>query len=152
MNNQTAEEIKNSKLIEAIRGMRKHDNELSRSHVAAALMESRMLSPIRRQKVLAEKNGPSVRIKFEEIKNMEGQRYYMAFTDLDEYNKWNDDASHNQALIMTMQDFGNILIRTPNDLKGFVINPYGENLCVSKKMLLSILQQHEAMQAQKGNK
>lgn len=30
-----------------------------------------------------------------------------------------------QALIMTMEDFGNILIRQVNDLKGFVINPYG---------------------------
>lgn len=152
MNNQTAEEIKNPKLIEAIREMRKHDNELTRSHVASALMESRLLSPILRQRVLAEKDGPSVRIRFEELRNGEGQKYYMAFTDLNEYNKWNDDARHNQALIMTMQDFGNILIRTPNDMTGFVINPYGENLCVSKRLLLSILQQHEMLQEKKENK
>lgn len=31
------------------------------------------------------------------------------------------DGSHDQALIMTMEDFGNILIRQVNDLKGFVI-------------------------------
>jgi hypothetical protein len=77
----------------------------------------------------------------------------MAFTDMDEYNKWNEDGTHDRALIMTIQDFGNILIRNINDLKGFVINPYGENVSISKGLLLSILQQHEqkVMQEEDAN-
>ena len=151
MNNQTAEDIKNPKLIEAIQKMRKHDNEVTRSRVAEALMEAHLLSPIVRQNVIGEQ-GPSVRIRFEELRNGAGDKYYMAYTDLNEYNKWNDDSKHNHALIMTMQEFGHILIRTPNDMKGFVVNPYGENLIIPKSLLLSLLQQHEAMQAQKGKK
>ncbi len=68
------------------------------------------------------------------------------------YSKWNEDGSHDQALIMTMEDFGNILIRQVNDLKGFVINPYGENISISKQLLLSLLQQHETKMREKmGN-
>ena len=115
-------------------------------------MDARLLSPIQRQTVLTEKEGPSARIKFEDIQNTEGEKFYLAFTDMDEYAKWNEDGKHNQALIMTMEDFGNILIRHINDLRGFVINPYGENVSITKDLLLSLLKQREAKQnANRGN-
>ena len=152
MNNESAENIKNPKLVEAMRQVLRSDNEESRSKLAAALMDSRLLSPIERQTVLTEKTGPSTRIRFEDIQNTEGEKFYLAFTDLNEYEKWNDDESHNQALIMTLEDFGNILIRNINDLKGFVINPFGENISISKSLLLSLLKQREAkMNSRRGN-
>lgn len=148
MANKSNTEVKNPTLIEAMRQMRRNDNEKTRGEFAAALMESRMLSPIITQTKIDE-NGPSTRVKFEELRSDRGGNYYMAFTDMDEYGKWNDDATHNHALIMTMQDFGHILLRTPSDAKGFVINPYGENITISKKVLLSLLQQHEAQMHKK---
>ena len=144
--------VKNPKLVAALQEMLKHDNYITRSQMASALMEARLLSPIRKRTLLTENKGPSTWIHFEELSNSEGDKYYMAFTDQDEYAKWNEDGSHDQALIMTMEDFGNILIRQPNDLKGFVINPYGENISISKQVLLSLLQQQELrMREKKGN-
>lgn len=152
MNNQSSEEVKNPKLVQAMLDLKKHDNPYTRGVLAAALMDSRLLSPIQRQTVLTEKEGPSARIKFEDIQNTEGEKFYLAFTDMDEYAKWNEDGKHNQALIMTMEDFGNILIRHINDLRGFVINPYGENVSITKDLLLSLLKQREAKQnANRGN-
>ena len=146
------ESIKNPKLIEALQAMLKHDNLETRSRMAAALMEARLLSPIQKQTILTEKDGPSTWIRFEDITNNAGEKYYLAFTDADEYSKWNEDGNHDRALIMTMEDFGNILIRQVNDLKGFVINPYGENVSISKQLLLSLLQQHETRMREKmGN-
>ena len=144
MNNQSSEEVKNPELIEAMNAMLRHNTEKTWGHMAAALMEARLLSPIERQTVLTEKEGPSTRIRFEHIQNAQGEKYYLAFTDMNEYAKWNEDEKHNQALIMTMEDFGNILIRNLNDLEGFVINPYGENVSISKSLLLSLLKQKEA--------
>ena len=152
MSNQSSEEVKNPKLVQAMQDLKKHDNPYTRGVLAAALMDARLLSPIQRQTVLTEKNGPSARIKFEDIQNTEGEKFYLAFTDMDEYAKWNEDETHEQALIMTMEDFGNILIRHINDLRGFVINPYGENISISKDLLLSLLKQREAKQkADRGN-
>lgn len=150
MNNQSSEEIKNPKLVQAMQAMLKHDNDKTRSALAAALMESKLLSPILKEVVLTEKAGPSTRIKFEDIANTKGEHYYLAFTDMNEYDKWNEDGTHSQALIMTMEDFGNILIRQINDLKGFVINPYGENISISKGLLLSLLKQQEAKRKANG--
>lgn len=146
----SSEKITNPQLVQAIRAMIKNDTNKSRSAMAAALMDAKLLSPIQKETVLMEKKGPSTRIRFEDIQNTEGDKYYLAFTDMEEYNKWNEDGTHDQALIMTMEDFGNILIRQINDLKGFVINPYGENLSISKGLLLSLLKQREAKNAQSG--
>lgn len=144
MMNQTSEEIRNPRLIEAMRAMLRHDNAKTRGHMAEELMASRLLAPVQRQTILTEREGPSTRVRFEDIQNSEGDKYYLAFTDIEEYNKWNEDGTHGQALIMTMEDFGNILIRSINDLKGFVINPFGENISISKSLLLSLLKQKEA--------
>ena len=150
--NQSSESVKNPKLVAALQEVLKHDDFITRSQMAAALMEARLLSPIQKQTVLTEKKGPSTWIRVESITNTEGEKYYLAFTDMDEYSKWNEDGSHDQALIMTMEDFGNILIRQVNDLKGFVINPYGENISITKQLLLSLLQQHETKMREKmGN-
>ena len=152
MKNESADTIKNQRLVDAMQEVLKDDNAYTRGKMAAALMESRLLSPIQRQTILTEKDGPSVRVRFESIQNDKGEKYYMGFTDLDEYEKWNEDDRHNQALIMTMEDFGNILIRNLNDLRGFVINPYGENISISKDLLLSLLKQREAKRnAHKAN-
>ena len=146
--NQNSENVKNPKLVAALQEMLKHDDYITPRQMAAA----RLLSPIQKQTVLTEKKGPSTWIRFESITNTAGEKYYLAFTDMDEYSKWNEDGSHDQALIMTMEDFGNILIRQVNDLKGFVINPYGENISISKQLLLSLLQQHETKMREKmGN-
>ncbi len=150
MKQQSADEVRNPELVHAIRTMMEHNTNKTRGAMAAALMEARLLSPIQSETVLLEKKGPSNRIRFEHIENTEGDKYYLAFTDMEEYSKWNEDGTHNQALIMTMEDFGNILIRQINDLKGFVINPYGENLSISKELLLSLLKQREARQMQAG--
>lgn len=144
--NQPDEQVKNPELIAAMREMQKHENSRTLSKMAAALMDSRLLSPIEQQTILTEKEGPSTRIRFESIQNTEGDKYYLAFTDMNEYEKWNENGHNEKALIMTMEDFGNILIRQVNDLKGFVINPYGENVSISKQLLLSLLKQREARQ------
>lgn len=151
MMNQSTENVRNPKLVAAMREMVEHNNEYTRGKMAAALMDARLLSPVERQTVVMETAGPSTRIRFEEIQNTEGDRYYLAFTDLDEYARWNDDDKHNSALIMTVEDFGNLLIRNINDLKGFVINPYGENVSISKDLLLSLLKQREAREQANHN-
>lgn len=152
MSNQSSEEIKNPKLVQAMQDLKKHDNPYTRGVLAAALMDAKLLSPIQRQTLLMEKDGPTSRIKFEDIQNTEGEKFYLAFTDVDEYAKWDENGKHDQALIMTMEDFGNILIRNINDLKGFVVNPYGENVSITKDLLLSLLKQREAKQnANRGN-
>ena len=94
--NQNSENVKNPKLVAALQEMLKHDDFITRSQMAAALMEARLLSPIQKQTVLTEKKGPSTWIRFESITNTAGEKYYLAFTDMDEYSKWNEDVYKRQ--------------------------------------------------------
>ena len=64
---QNSENVKNPKLVAALQEMLKHDDFITRSQMAAALMEARLLSPIQKQTVLTEKKGPSTWIRFESI-------------------------------------------------------------------------------------
>ncbi len=153
MNKNNDQKVRNPQLVMAMRAVNNSNTASSRSRMAAELMNARLLSPIQSETVLMEKSGPSHRIRFEDITNTSGEKYYLAFTDMEEYDKWNQDGTHDRALIMTMEDFGHILIRTVNDLKGFVINPCGENISISKDLLLSLLKQREMrqMQEKQGN-
>ena len=47
--NQNSENVKNPKLVAALQEMLKHDDFITRSQMAAALMEARLLSPIQKQ-------------------------------------------------------------------------------------------------------
>ncbi len=153
MNKSNDQKVRNPQLVMAMRAVNNSNTASSRSRMAAELMNARLLSPIQSETVLMEKSGPSHRIRFEDITNTSGEKFYLAFTDMEEYDKWNQDGTHDRALIMTMEDFGHILIRTVNDLKGFVINPCGENISISKDLLLSLLKQREMrqMQEKQGN-
>ncbi|MCC8126818.1 MAG: SseB family protein [Clostridiales bacterium] len=153
MNKSSDQKVRNPQLVMAMRAVNNSNTASSRSRMAAELMNARLLSPIQSETVLMEKSGPSHRIRFEDITNTSGEKFYLAFTDMEEYDKWNQDGTHDRALIMTMEDFGHILIRTVNDLKGFVINPCGENISISKDLLLSLLKQREMrqMQEKQGN-
>ena len=81
--NQNSENVKNPKLVAALQEVLKHDDFLTRSHMAAALMEAHLLSPIQKQTSLTEKKGPSTWIRFESIMNTAGEKYYLAFTDME---------------------------------------------------------------------
>jgi len=154
MNHQETKALKNPELVAAMRAMVQQEDAQARSRVAAALMHAQLLSPVQHQTVLTEQSGPVNRVKFEEIENTAGEHYYLAFTDMEEYGKWNRNGKHSQALVMTAEDFGSILIRQVNDLKGFVINPFTENISISKELLLSLLKQKEAKakaSARQGN-
>ncbi len=141
-------EIKNPGLIRAMRAMRENNTASNRSRMASALMDARLLSPVRSENLYVAAEGPTHRVKFEEISNTKGDRYYLAFTDFREYNKWNRDGRHRDAVVMDIEDYADILLRTLNEVSGFVINPFGENVSISKSLLLSLLRQRDEKEDQ----
>ncbi len=144
MNTSSDERVENPDLVRAMRAMIRSNTASNRSRMASALMDARLLSPVKEETLMVGAAGPSHRIRFEEIVNTKGERFYLAFTDYREYNKWNRDGSHKNALVVDIEDFGDVLVRTLNEVTGFVINPFGENVAISRELLLSLLRQREA--------
>ena len=66
------------------------------------------------------------------LKNGEGGSFLMAFTDWDEFRKWNKEPNQ-QALVLTFREYRFLLQN--KYVNGLVINPYGANILLSKKIL-----------------
>ncbi len=82
-------------------------------------------------------------VQFQLIQNAENEQYFPAFTSLDEMNKWKGTNPDATPIIMTFQDFAQVL-GNPNGPKGFVINPFGKSVAFPRQMAINIFQQHQA--------
>lgn len=67
-----------------------------------------------------------------------GEHYLMAFTDWDELRKWPGYRPNQQTIVCSYADFSEIVMKQPNTYPGFVINPYGQNLTISKTQITQI--------------
>lgn len=84
------------------------------------------------------------KITFPMLKNGNGEKFFMAFTDPVEYKKWTD---RNRPLNTFNMKFDNFvgMVFTPDSMgneseaQGFVINPYGVNMVVSKALMAGIM-------------
>lgn len=81
----------------------------------------------------------------------DGNHFFAAFTDIDELKKWNPDPKQ-QTIGFTFNDYADLLFRKDKDGNagpaiGFVINPMGNSIVVTKKMVAKVI---ASQMAQKG--
>ncbi len=63
----------------------------------------------------------------------DGSKYYPAFTDWQELNKWHEILEP-KTLMLSLDDYV-ALVQKNEDTKGIVINPFGENMMVDRPLL-----------------
>lgn len=83
--------------------------------------------------------GEQHQIRFPMLTAPEGKRFFMAFTDESELQKWPGTKEH-QKFSMTFEDYAGLLLRKDSQgnfspAAGFVINPFGANLIVPREMV-----------------
>jgi len=67
------------------------------------------------------------------ITNSLDESFFMAFTDWEELRKWS--AEKEQALISTYEDLKTLVEKDVQKVKGFVINPYGQNIVITPELI-----------------
>lgn len=72
-------------------------------------------------------------INFKLLTNQDDESFFIAFTDWDELRKWSKD--HVQTLIMRYEDYKAMLLKDPDVAKGFVINPYNQNIIITPQLM-----------------
>ncbi len=82
-------------------------------------------------------------VQFQLIQNAEKEQYFPAFTSLDEMGKWKGHNPDATPIIMTFQDFAQVLANPQGPL-GFVINPFGKSVAFPRQMAINLFQQHQA--------
>lgn len=90
--------------------------------------------------------GEGSTIALTSIDDQQGKHFLMAFTDWKELGKWKQEENI-QTLILTCEDYKQILTKEDSPYAGFVINPYSANIVFNKDTLESIRSNEMLMQA-----
>ncbi len=83
------------------------------------------------------------KVQFPALTTTNNQQYLMAFTDKMELEKWKPDIEK-YSFALTLDDYISMLLLKDNEgnqggAMGFVINPFGCNIVISKEMLAQIV-------------
>ncbi|WP_066717669.1 enhanced serine sensitivity protein SseB [Clostridium sp. Marseille-P299] len=136
----------NQDLLNAIKIMRKRGTDESISQMIDEVMKAQFLMP-----AFVTKSGDDAgynaiddktEVNYRYIKDKNGDKYCLAFTDWSELRKWNN-GDNQEAVLSTFDNYAELVLNDEFGFKGFVINPYGENLIFKKELVASLKQQKQ---------
>lgn len=141
--------ISNPMLVGAIELMKAEDtpehrnlfvNEMMQAHFLAPAIVEPVPQPDEKGEV---KIAPGSKVQFPMLSTQDGKKFFMAFTDWSELKKWQDKEDQ-QTFALTFDDYAAMLLRKDKEgnlspALGFVINPYGGNILVSREMAANLM-------------
>ena len=143
--------VTNPELLEAIEQMQADNNPDTVNYMIDCVMEAKFITPglVSKPRNIAktDKNGATVmqqetQVQFQLIENNNKEKFFPAFTDDDEKNKW-DGAKGRDNVIMTFDSYAQVLGEQGCEVMGFVINPFGKSVAFPKPMVISLKQQKD---------
>lgn len=133
--------ITNEILVDIIRKVKQ--NEVGEELFWEEIFKAKFLCPVKMnigEKVQSEDNEivleQGSNISLLSIDNSQGEHFLMAFTDWNEVTKWRQEENQ-QTLILKYEDYQKILMKNDSPYHGMVINPFGENVVLSKQLMIN---------------
>ena len=138
-----AKSITNPMLVGAIELMKAENTLEHRNLFIGEMIKAKFLAPVVLDpEPIPDENGAvkltaENKIQLPMLTAPDGNHYFMAFSDMQELQLWKKEEKQN-VFALTFQDYVKMVLRPDNNSAGFVINPYGANLVISKQMLEAI--------------
>lgn len=145
--------VSNPMLMGAIELMKEEDTPGHRDMFVGEMAKASFLSPAIIEPAPTEGPdgkpviAPGSKVQFPMLTGAEGMRFFMAFTDNVEYEKWLEKTPPEKRLpyfALTIEDYASLVLR--RDAKGnicpalgIVINPFGANIIVPREMLAGMM-------------
>lgn len=142
--------VANPMLVGSIELMKAEDTPEHRNMFLGELMKAELMSPAIVEP--APKEGedgkrqilPGSKVQFPMLSASDGRRFFMAFTDAREYDKWKEKNPDLPACALKLEDYAAMLMRKDAQgnscpALGVVINPFGANIVVPREMLAQML-------------
>lgn len=132
--------------VQAMRTMNADCSLENQNNMVDAMMSAHLLTPVVRQ--YREKPGinkANLRMSFTSIKNKNDESFILAFTDLVELKKWSK-GKETDSMIMEFNDYAMLLADSKVPYAGFVINPFGENVTVTKSMTAKLMKKKRELE------
>ena len=142
--------VVNPMLVGSIQLMKEEDTPEHRNMFVSELQKASLISPALIDPEPVE-NGegtlviaPGSKIQFPMIFAPNKKSFFMGFTDMSEYKKWQEKNKNLPFFALKFEDYVGMLMR--KDARGnvcpalgFVINPYGENVIVPRELVAGIM-------------
>ncbi len=133
--------IRNDSLLESIHKAKQDSSQENTVKMLNEVVKAKLLSPVSldREPEASGEDGQVVlekdtTISFEMIKAKNGDLYYPVFTHGEELRKCSAD-SNQHSMIVNFEDLANMILSQSKVVRGFVINPMGENICFTSEMI-----------------
>lgn len=155
--------VSNPMLMGCIELMKEEDTPDHRNMFVAELAKAQLLSPALMEPVPEEdaegnlKPAPGTKVQFPMLSTPDGKKFFMAFTDRAEYEKWQEKSNQKlPTFALRFDEYAAMLFRRDpqgnmNPGLGFVINPIGANIVVPKEMVAGMMAAKAAQAKAKEN-
>lgn len=142
-------QVSNPMLVGSIELMKAEDTPEHRNMFINEMMKANFLAPTIVTPVPeTDENGkavikPGSQVQFPMLTSAEGKQFFMAYTDVSELKKWKDEEEQ-QTFSLTFDDYASMLLRKDRNgnvspALGFVINPYGGNIVITREMAAGLM-------------
>ena len=124
--------VSNPMMVGSIELLKAEDTPEHRQMFLDELQKAKFLSPVVIDPV-----------QFPMLSTEDGRKFFMAFTDWTELKRWRDEENQ-QTFAMNFDDYAGMLLRKDaqgniSPALGFVINPFGGNIVVTREMVASMI-------------
>ena len=141
--------VSNPMMVGSIELLKAEDTPEHRQMFLDELQKAKFLSPVVIDPVpVPDENGRVTiarddKVQFPMLSTEDGRKFFMAFTDWTELKKWRDEENQ-QTFAMNFDDYAGMLLRKDaqgniSPALGFVINPFGGNIVVTREMVASMI-------------
>ena len=142
--------VVNPMLVGSIQLMKEEDTPEHRNMFILELQKANLIAPALIDPEPVENAegtlvlSPGSKIQFPMIFTSNNKSFFMGFTDIAEYKKWQENNKELPFFALKLEDYVGMLMSKDAQgnicpALGFVINPYGENIVVPKDLLAGIM-------------
>ncbi len=155
--------VSNPMLVGAIELMKAEDTPAHRNMFMGELTKASFLSPAMIDPAPTEDAegklvlAPNSKVQFPMLNTPDGAKFFMAFTDTAEYEKWQEKNQKFPYFALKLEEYAAMILR--RDPKGnlcpalgMVINPFGANIILPREMLASMMSARAAQAKQAAQK
>lgn len=154
--------VSNPLLMGSIELMKAEDTPAHRNMFMGELAKAEFLSPAIIEPAPQEADGklaiaPGSKVQFPMINSPDGAKFFMAFTDAAEYDKWQEKNQKFPFFALKLEEYAAMILR--RDPKGnlcpalgMVVNPFGANIILPREMLASMMTARAAQAKQAAQK
>ena len=144
-------DLGNEKLVKAMEDLKANENKETQAALIEQVISAKFFAPV---EVIDADGNPiqghgrlavpkDAKFNFKLIQNVKGEQYFTVFTDINEYLKWNKGPKVNTIIVVFPQR-AQLAAQKSDSIKGFVINPMGQNIVFSQDAIANLI---DAMKA-----